>query len=208
MRVSCSDKPRLLAPNSHLHLFETLVRLLKAALFFFALIIGLHEWLKNMLTLSPYYIRVNRKGSVYATAALHFTAAFKSHARAFLYSQIAQHRYYLINATVFPFYSSHSSPHRHTQWLHPAQVPTAAPTTVAAVTVAPQAGTSSAKPTSTSEACPRQPRTMTWSSSVSREYRSSSPHYLLLITYWFSWPRLSFLWHFCRNAASRLLVCM
>lgn len=33
MRVSCSDKLLLLAPNSHLHLFETLVRLLKAALF-------------------------------------------------------------------------------------------------------------------------------------------------------------------------------
>lgn len=90
------------------------------------------------------------------------------------------------NSAMLPSCSSHSSPRRHTQWLHPARVRTAAPTTVAAVTVVLLVGTSSAKPTSTSEACPPQPQTMTWSSSVSREYHTSSLHYLILITYWFS----------------------
>lgn len=89
------------------------------------------------------------------------------------------------NSAMLPSYSSHSSPRRHTQWLHPARVRTAAPTTVAAVTVVLLVGTSSAKPTSTSEACPPQPQTMTWSSSVSREYHTSSLHYLILTTYWF-----------------------
>lgn len=40
MRVSCHDKPLLLASNSHVHLFETLVSLLKAALFFSLLSLG------------------------------------------------------------------------------------------------------------------------------------------------------------------------
>ncbi len=80
--------------------------------------------------------------------------------------------------SVFFAYSSHLLPHRHTPWLLPARATTA-------VAVALQAGTNSAKLTSTSEACPLQPQTMTWSSSVSREYYTSSHHYLLLISHWF-----------------------
>lgn len=83
----------------------------------------------------------------------------------------------------FPACSSHILPHRYTQWLHLARALTAAPTTAAAVAL--QALTISAKPTSTSEACPLPPQTMTWSSSVSREYYISFHHYLLLINYWF-----------------------
>lgn len=66
-----------------------------------------------------------------------------------------------LNSTQFLLYSSHLLLRRHTPWLHPARATTAA--------AAMQAGTSSAKPTCTSEACPLPPRTMTWSSSVSRE---------------------------------------
>lgn len=153
----------------------------------------MNDW-KHACTISV--LCVNSKRSVYATVALNILL---QHLKATLGQLQGQGisivtykntgRYWgnkqccLINSAVFPFYSSHSSPCRHTQWLHPAQVPTAAPTTVAAVTVAPQAGTSSAKPTSTSEVCPLQPQIMTLSSSVSREYHSSSPHYLLPIDF-------------------------
>lgn len=66
--------------------------------------------------------------------------------------------------------SSHSLLLRHIRWLLPAR----APTTAAAV-AALQAGTSSVKPTSTSEGWPPPPPTMTWSSSVSREYCTALP---------------------------------
>lgn len=66
--------------------------------------------------------------------------------------------------------SSHSLLLRHIRWLLPAR----APTTAAAV-AALQAGTSSVKPTSTSEGWPPPPPTMTWSSSVSREYSNALP---------------------------------
>lgn len=101
------------------------------------------------------------------------------------------------NFLCLPAYSSHLLPLCHTRWLHPAQALTAAPTTAAAAAL--QAGTSSAKPTSTSEACRLQPQTMTWSSSVSREYHTSSHHYLLLINHWFfgllSLESSYFLWY-------------
>lgn len=162
MRVNhCS----LLATNSQLQLCETLVRLFKTVLFL------------SLLSTCLHYLHitcVTCKRILYATVVLCFlsTIQVNNSEKTALFDQL----------DLFSSYSRHSSPRRHTQWLHPARVQTAAPTTVAVVTVALQVGTSSAKPTSTSEACPPQPQTMTWSSSVSREYHASSPHYLILIT--------------------------
>uniref|UniRef100_A0A8C7HNU2 RNA binding motif single stranded interacting protein 1 n=1 Tax=Oncorhynchus kisutch TaxID=8019 RepID=A0A8C7HNU2_ONCKI len=62
--------------------------------------------------------------------------------------------------------SSHLQPFPHTPWLHPSPAPTAAPTT--AVAPALQAGSSSVKPTCTSEAFPQPRPTTIWSSSASR----------------------------------------
>lgn len=201
MRVSHRDKPLPLATNSHLQLFETLVRLLKTAFI-------TKDWNHVCAICMSYLLydmeKHNCKWALYATIAL-CIKVFKNSSWTYprpgcFYRQLStiQVNNRKKNA-MFPSYSSHSSPRRRTQWLHPARVRTAAPTTAAAVTVALLVGTSSAKPTSTSEACPPQPQTMTWSSSVSREYRTSSLHYLILITVPidFPWPRLSFLWHFC-----------
>lgn len=70
--------------------------------------------------------------------------------------------------------SSHLLARGHTLWLRPARAPTAAAAT-------PEDGNSSAKQTSTFEACSLQPLTMTWSNSVIRESHTSSYSYQPLI---------------------------